>query len=413
MTTSSAEDSKSSRFEAVADQVLRAGLVGFAGSMPVSIAFCQISLGISCLAWLAKCWSRRRWLGFATGLELPLGLMLGAFILSSALSPKPWESFLGLKKLYLALALFLTAYTSRSFSRIKATLSIFLYFASLTGAYGIIMYLLGGQARLTGTQTMALTAGGIYMMAGLLTTILAVEGKVLPRWLSIIFSLILASSVVLSQSAGSLLSYAVALVSVLVISKKWKVLTAISALLVLISVVFLTLPSGKDSTVEIQKTNTWQLRKTIWQVGCRVIAERPVTGHGLVDLGEAYHRNREPWDLERDPWGAWNYGHLHNNFLQITAISGLVGLAAFGFMLYSVLKTGIRAWAGSEPEIKSLALAAMGATIGFIVNGLTEWNFGDSEIVTIFWFTAGMMAALDRMGRRSAGLAIDSNEHER
>lgn len=401
-----AGDTTTSRFDVVADHVLRAGLVGFAGSMPVSIAFCQIALGVGCLAWLVKCWRRGRWLGFVTGLELPLGLLLATFVLSSVLSPDSKQSFLGLKKLYLVSALFLTAYACRSVRRLKKTLTLFLLFSTLTGAYGILMYLLGWQPRLTGTQTMALTAGGINMMAGLMASTLAIEGKILPRWLSLSCSLILACSVVLSQSAGSLLSYALALVGILAISKRWKMLVAVSAFLALMSVAFLALPSGRDSTVEIQKTNTWQLRKTIWSVGWRVIAERPVTGHGLVDLGEAYHRNRETWDLKRDPWGAWNYGHLHNNFLQIAAISGLLGLAAFVFMLYAVLKTGFRAWAVSGAEIKTLALASLGAAIGFMANGLTEWNFGDSEVVTIFWFVCGMMAALGKKDGIEADIDI-------
>lgn len=376
------------------NKILQAALVGFAGSMPVSIAFCQISLGVGWLSWLASCWRRRRWLGNSTGLEPALVSFLAACTLATILSPQPLASLLGMKKFYLASALYWVAYGCRSIRDGRKLVLIFIYFSTLTAAYGLLLHFVGIQERVTGTQTMALTAGGIFMMAGLMSAVLAMEGKAVPRWLSIACSLVLGAGTVFSQSAGSLFSFFAALITVLAISKKWKLLVPVSVVLVLLAAAFLALPVGKGSTVEAQKANTWQLRKTIWGVGWRVIAERPVTGHGLVDLGDAYRRNREEWDLARDPWGAWNYGHLHNNFLQVAAISGLVGLAAFVFLLFSVLRIGLRACRAADPEARALALAAVGATIGFMLNGFTEWNFGDSEVVTVFWFSAGILSAI-------------------
>ncbi len=380
--------------DAMTEIVLRASLLGFAGSMPVSIAFCQISLGIGWLAWLAKCWHYRRWLGHALGLELPLGLFMAVCILSTIFSPRPVESLIGLKKFYLASAMLLTAYAIRRPDDIRRMLAFFLSFSAITGAYGLLMHLFGFQARLTGTQTMALTAGGIYLMAGLISMALAVEGRLFPRWLSLGGTVLFAADIFFTQSAGSLIAFAAASAVILAISRRGKLLAAAAVIMVAVAAAFLSLPAGKGSTVETQKVNTWQLRKTIWTVGWKVVAERPIIGHGLVDLGDAYRRNRERWDLERDPWGAWNYGHLHNNFLQVTAMSGFVGLVAFLFLLYSVLRTGLKAYGGASPTEKAVALAASGAIVGFIINGLTEWNFGDSEVVTIFWFVAGISASL-------------------
>ncbi len=388
------DESQGTTLERTIEGILQASLIGFVGSMPVSIAMCQISLGVGWLAWLSLCLMRRRWLGYATGLDLPLGLFLAACLLATIFSPQPLASLMGLKKFYLASGLYLTAYACRILECLRKTTVLFILFAALTAVYGLIMHYGGLQARVTGTQTMALTAGGIFMMAGLMAAVLAVEGKVLPRWLSVPGTASLAGAMVLTQSAGSLFSYIAALLSVLALSKKWKILVV--SLLVMASVVaiFMALPAGKGSTVEVQKANTWQLRRTIWSVGLRVVAERPLTGHGLVDLGEAYRRNRQSWDLERDPWGAWNYGHLHNNFLQVAAISGFIGLAAFVFLLYTSLRLGLTVSQDLSGEALALGRASFAAALGFMVNGLTEWNFGDSEVVTIFWFILGTIAAL-------------------
>ena len=385
------------KYDSINRGLLDASLVGFVGSMPVSIAFCQISLGVGWLAWLIMCWREKRWLGHATGLDRALGLFLAACALATVFSPQPLASLIGMKKFYLASGLYLTAYSCRSLADIRKLLAVFLFFAALSGAYGLAMHLLGTQSRVTGTQTMALTAGGIFMMAGLVSSVLAFWGSAFTRWLTVPGSVLLLISLLFTQSASSLISFVAGLGTALAFSRRWRLLAASAVALAAVAAIFLGMPSGKDSTVEIQKTNTWELRKTIWSTGLRVIAERPVTGHGLVDLGGAYRRNRAPWDLERDPWNAWNYGHLHNNFLQMAAISGMLGLAAFIFLLYRITRTALRAARNPGLEAGSIGLALAAAVIGFIVNGLAEWNFGDSEVVTILWFMAGLSVLVDRL----------------
>jgi O-antigen ligase len=383
-------------FDFLIDNLLRASLVGFVGSMPVSIAFCQISLGVAWLSWLAICWRKKRWLGYATGLEIAVGLFLAACVLSTILSAQPLDSLIGLKKFYLASSLFLVAYACHSPEDGRKLITVFLFFSSLTAGYGLLMYLAGMQGRVTGIQTMALTAGGIFMMAALLSLVFAIQGRILTRWLSVPISIILLAALLLSQSAGSLVSLIIGSISVLILSRRWKILAATAIAATVITVFFFKLPSGTGSTVAIQKSNTWELRKTIWNVGWKVFKEKPVTGHGLIDLGEAYHRNRERWDLERDPWNTWNYGHLHNIFLQIAANTGVIGLAAFIFLLYSVLSLSLGLIKCVKQDIKALGLALSGVIIGFIVNGLAEWNFGDSEVVTVFWFAVGLSVLLKK-----------------
>jgi hypothetical protein len=38
---------------------------------------------------------------------------------------------------------------------------------------------------------------------------------------------------------------------------------------------------------------------------------------------------------------------------------------------------------------------------GFHVNGLFEWNFGDSEIIMLIWATVGMALAAEKPGIRA------------
>jgi hypothetical protein len=46
-----------------------------------------------------------------------------------------------------------------------------------------------------------------------------------------------------------------------------------------------------------------------------------------------------------------------------------------------------------------VALGALGGLVGFFVSGLVHYNWGDSEVVMIFYFIMGMTLALNRLTR--------------
>ena len=47
--------------------------------------------------------------------------------------------------------------------------------------------------------------------------------------------------------------------------------------------------------------------------------------------------------------------------------------------------------------LHSISLGFVGAYISFLVAGLTEWNFGDQEILTLIWFMLGLVIAMRKI----------------
>jgi hypothetical protein len=47
----------------------------------------------------------------------------------------------------------------------------------------------------------------------------------------------------------------------------------------------------------------------------------------------------------------------------------------------------------NEPFAASFALGASGSYLAFLISGLTEWNFGDHEIITMVWFMLAISIA--------------------
>ncbi|MGH7961803.1 MAG: O-antigen ligase family protein, partial [Candidatus Binatia bacterium] len=116
---------------------------------------------------------------------------------------------------------------------------------------------------------------------------------------------------------------------------------------------------------------------------------RPLLGWGYGN----YKQFRTPY-YQRYPW-ANTKAHAHNNFLQMWIEAGLLGLGAFLYLFWVILREGWRAYRRlpAEPD-KSLALGGMLAVIGFLIGGQTQYNFGDGEVVIVLWATAGLVMRL-------------------
>jgi O-antigen ligase len=119
-----------------------------------------------------------------------------------------------------------------------------------------------------------------------------------------------------------------------------------------------------------------------------MIKERPLFGWGYGN----YKKFRDPY-YQRYPQ-ADRTAHAHNNFLQIWVDGGLVGLVAFLYLLWAIVGYGWQAYCllpvGTEP-LRSLALGGTLSICSFVLGGLTQYNFGDAEVVIVFWAVTGVV----------------------
>jgi O-antigen ligase len=116
--------------------------------------------------------------------------------------------------------------------------------------------------------------------------------------------------------------------------------------------------------------------------GLRLIANYPVLGIGPGLMAEVYPAWAVEWAVRQDN------PHLHNNVLQIAAERGLLGLAMWLWMIAAFF---VGAWrvlrhSGSQGEGGPEARAALAALAGFLVMGMFEYNFSDSEVLMALLF---------------------------
>ena len=103
----------------------------------------------------------------------------------------------------------------------------------------------------------------------------------------------------------------------------------------------------------------------------------------------------------------WMYLHMHNNFLQIAAERGIPGLVLWLWFMLQLGWQALRVFvaSGGKTDTDSgesraassfVAAAAIGGWIALLAAGMFEYNFGDSEILTLFLFMMSAPFALKK-----------------
>lgn len=136
------------------------------------------------------------------------------------------------------------------------------------------------------------------------------------------------------------------------------------------------------SIVDLQDRSNRDRFYMAWS-GWRLFQDRPWTGVGSNNIEKAIRADEGRY---RHPQAEKINMHLHNNFLQILAERGLPALAAFLLACAAILAALLRRLRRSRGEARALAAGVLFAFVGFLVAGLFEYNFGDSEIKFLLFY---------------------------
>lgn len=143
------------------------------------------------------------------------------------------------------------------------------------------------------------------------------------------------------------------------------------------------------------QSTSW--RELVWREGFQLLVSNP--RHLLVGVGmdsiKGHWREWKLFDNGRQP-----IGHMHSNLLQIALERGVPALIVWLLLL------GVYAWVliglvrrTNLREGHGIALGALGGLAGFFVSGLVHYNWGDSEVVTVFYVIMGLSLVVERHAR--------------
>lgn len=134
-------------------------------------------------------------------------------------------------------------------------------------------------------------------------------------------------------------------------------------------------------------STTW--RTTVWREALGVATSSP--RNLLLGVGMDSVKTRWPeWHMFDN--GYLPMGHMHSDYVAFLFERGVLALIAWLIwmaMYLRLLWRGRRNSSLSWPE-RGLLLGAFGGTIGFMTGGLVHYNWGDSEVVQIFFVIMGL-----------------------
>ena len=141
-----------------------------------------------------------------------------------------------------------------------------------------------------------------------------------------------------------------------------------------------------ESTFNITTDGSNLGRIYVWESDKQMIMDHPVTGVGPGLWQKTY---REHYKLKKE---TQDLGHSHNNLLQITSESGLLGLIGFlGFSIFVICKS-------LKNYIKTRNPYDLSILVGFIsylfLFGSIDYTWGNSSGIRMFWIIMGIMIQL-------------------
>jgi O-antigen ligase len=137
------------------------------------------------------------------------------------------------------------------------------------------------------------------------------------------------------------------------------------------------------------------LRTEVARVGFNRIWIHPIFGHGM--------------DAMKLHWTEWGFPgkdmlHLHSTPLQLAFDRGLPMLALWLWLMIALLmylsQASRKASDLSDTNSYGILLGALGALVGLLTSSLVNYNFGDSEVVMMFWWVMGMSVTVTEGGRK-------------
>lgn len=139
------------------------------------------------------------------------------------------------------------------------------------------------------------------------------------------------------------------------------------------------------STLKTEEGST-PIRLNLWKEALQITRDHPLTGCGL-NTYSMVARGYKSFD--------WGGVYPHNSYLQMAAETGLLGLFAFLWVLFTFFKTGMR---HLNQKRDPLVLGLLSGIAAFLVQAFFDTNLYALQLVVLFWYMVGLTIAVIKLG---------------
>ena len=380
-------------------------LAGFAIALPLSITAAETLLFLLLTWWLVRI--RRRWRAVeADPLWWPVAVFVLAAGASVLWSVRPEATAQRMHRLLIPLAIFAVGAViseggrARASSRARAVAGWFVLSCCARGVYDIFrvsravsggadLYTLGNMR----DPQMYMAALGMVLAVAPMTgwrgwrPFLACAGGVLALGILLHFKRGVWASVFIAAGWLGLRTH------------RWRM---ILALIVMVGVT-LAIPTIRGRLLQLADVQLESAggRRALWQDVAPVLLKQYPWGMGWCAVTHE--------DLAaHTPYLQPNLNHLHNNLLQIALETGWLGLG--GWLVWmGVACVSLYRLSASDGDAcdQGVALGVWVGFTGLLLNGMVEYNFGDTEVLMLYTLLLGLASGL---GVRSSEFGVGSSE---
>lgn len=386
----------------------RALLAAFVLGLGFSITLSETSLALLTLLWLARLAGRESGRAGIWPLAGPVLCWTGASVLAALGSGDPAGSLAASRELLLVMALYVTVDALPHVEAADRFLSGLAVVAAAAAAMGILQVSLcpavppdQGLARwffhrcdrARGAFSIYMTLAGVLNLALLATLPRLLLARPDRRWSAPAWLLTL-GGLAATLTRGAWLGFGCGVLAFLPTTRKGRLLL-IGGLVVLALAALAGPAHLRQRVLSMGDPDdpTLKEREYMWRSGLTMWQQHPWLGFGPGGVKREYRHYALAEAVKK------RTGHLHNTPLQILVERGLIGLAAWTWIWAQFYVRAVRVLRRLPIEAErdwALVAGSLAAITGFLINGLSEYNFGDSEVVLVAWVVTALPFVVEK-----------------
>jgi len=147
-----------------------------------------------------------------------------------------------------------------------------------------------------------------------------------------------------------------------------------------------TQPTHRDQIQfgKLRLDTSLSARLTSWKKGLSEWRNKPILGHGVT--GQEFMDAQYP---------------------RILVETGIIGLLAFGWLIYVLFLVGLRTWRNQQNDLlRGLSAGFIAGLVGLLVHAFGANTFIIVRIMEPFWFLTGIVIALAAMDEENRAVAV-------
>lgn len=191
-------------------------------------------------------------------------------------------------------------------------------------------------------------------------------------------------ALILSGSRGGLIAFLAAIFFLIILTTKTKntkqlaLKIGLAVLLLTTIVVGAALIGGETSLARIAEAETTATTRThIWGVTTRIILNSLPLGAGFGAFGVSY----TPFDSLN---GLERVEQAHNDYLEVLATGGIVGLLIGGFFLFQLFRTGLKNSRTPNLFRRGVCVGALAGCFAILVHSLFDFVLHTTALAMLF-----------------------------